>query len=60
VLHVCFSIILVVLNFSHLYLIRIISQSYNEIGDDGTRAIADAIRTNSSVQSLNLVRMCCR
>jgi hypothetical protein len=41
-------------------LIRIISQSDNEIGDDGTRAIADAMRTNSSVQALNLVRMCCR
>jgi hypothetical protein len=41
-------------------LIRIISQSYSEIGDDGARAIADAMRTNSSVQSLDLVRMCCR
>ena len=41
-------------------LIRIISQYYNDIGDDGTRAIADAMRTNSSVQTLYLVRMCCR
>ena len=41
-------------------LIRIISQSSNIIGDDGTRAIADAVRTNSSVQLLGLVRMCCR
>jgi hypothetical protein len=41
-------------------LIRIISQSRNNIGDDGMRAIADAMRTNSSVQKLSLVRMCCR
>jgi hypothetical protein len=41
-------------------LIRIISQGANQIGDDGTRAIADAMRTNSSVQELDLVRMCCR
>jgi hypothetical protein len=41
-------------------LIRIISQSDNEIGDVGARAIADAMRTNSSVQALGLVRMCCR
>jgi hypothetical protein len=39
-------------------LIRIISQNDNNIGDNGARAIADAIRTNSSVQLLNLVRMC--
>ncbi len=41
-------------------LIRIISQGGNEIGDVGLRAIADAMRTNSSVQTLYLVRMCCR
>ena len=41
-------------------LIRIISQGYNKINDDGARAIADAIRTNISVQTLHLVRMCCR
>ena len=41
-------------------LIRIISQSNNKIGGDGARAIADAMRTNSSVRELNLVRMCCR
>ncbi len=41
-------------------LIRIISQGENEIGANGARAIADAMRTNSSVQWLNLVRMCCR
>ena len=42
-------------------LIRIISQDGNrKIGDDGARAIADAMRTNSSVQELDLVRMCCR
>jgi hypothetical protein len=41
-------------------LIRIVSQGGNNFGDDGARAIADAIRTNSSVQALHLVRMCCR
>jgi hypothetical protein len=41
-------------------LIRIISQGGNIIGADGARAIADAMRTNSSVQTLDLVRMCCR
>ncbi len=41
-------------------LIRIISQDNNNIGADGARAIADAIRTNSSVRELYLVRMCCR
>ena len=41
-------------------LIRIISQGENKIGADGARAIADAICANSSVQLLNLVRMCCR
>jgi hypothetical protein len=41
-------------------LIRIISQENNHIGAAGARAIADAMRTNSSVQRLNLVRMCCR
>jgi hypothetical protein len=40
-------------------LIRIISQSFNNIGDEGMCAIADAIRTKSSVQTLGLVRMCC-
>jgi hypothetical protein len=41
-------------------LIRIISQHGNGIGADGARAIADAMRTNSSVQYLSLVRLCCR
>jgi hypothetical protein len=41
-------------------LIRIILQKNNKIGDDGARAIADAMRTNSSVQKLWLVRICCR
>ena len=31
----------------------------NRVGD-GARAIADAMRTNSSVRELHLVRMCCR
>ena len=36
-----------------------VSQDNNRIGDDGARAIADAMRVNSSVQTLNLVRLCC-
>ena len=36
-----------------------VSQGSNTIGDDGARAIADAMRVNSSVQTLQLVRLCC-
>ena len=36
-----------------------VSQNYTGIGDDGARAIADAMRVNSSVQTLDLVRLCC-
>ena len=36
-----------------------VSQDSNKIGDDGARAIADAMRVNSSVQTLDLVRLCC-
>ena len=36
-----------------------VSQSINKIGDDGARAVADAMRVNSSVQTLDLVRLCC-
>ena len=36
-----------------------VSQGSNTIGDDGARAIADAMRVNSSVQKLHLVRLCC-
>ncbi len=39
-------------------LIRIVSQSGNRIGADGGRAIADAMRSNSSVRELILVRWC--
>jgi hypothetical protein len=61
VLHVCFSICFSFAKFPPSPpLIRIISQSDNKIGDVGARAIADAMRTNSSVQWLGLVRMCCR
>jgi hypothetical protein len=40
-------------------LIRVISQQGNKIGADGARAVADFMRGNSSVQLLDLVRMCC-
>jgi hypothetical protein len=43
----------------HPPLIRVISQQSNKIGADGARAIADFMRGNSSVQLLDLVRMCC-
>jgi len=60
VLHVFFHFYLCFVAFPPSRpLIRIISQNSNNIGDDGMRAIADAMRTNSSVQSLFLVRMCC-
>ena len=36
-----------------------VSQGHNKIGDDGARAVADAMRVNSSVQQLYLVRLCC-
>ena len=36
-----------------------VSQMDNGIGDDGARAIADAMRVNSSVLNLDLVRVCC-
>ena len=36
-----------------------VSQSSNKIGDDGARAVADAMLVNSSVQRLSLVRLCC-
>ena len=36
-----------------------VSQAGNKIGDDGARAIADAMLVNSSVQYLDLVRLCC-
>ncbi len=45
--------------FCHSFLALNVSQSINEIGDDGVRAIADAMRANSSVQELWLVRLCC-
>ena len=37
-----------------------VSQSSNNIGADGASAIADAMRVNSSVHNLSLVRLCCR
>ena len=37
-----------------------VSQDDNKIGVDGARAIVDAMRVNSSVQQLHLVRLCCR
>ena len=45
--------------FCFSFLALNVSQSNNEIGDDGARAIADAMRVNSSVQTLRLVRLCC-
>ena len=35
------------------------SQGYNNIGDDGAKAIAEALRSNSSVQTLWLVSWFC-
>jgi hypothetical protein len=56
-LHVCFSIV----DFPPSRLLtRSVFQDENNIGADGARAVADAMRFNSSVQELWLVRMCCR
>ncbi len=35
-----------------------VSQANNKFGDDGGMAIADAMRVNSSLQTLFLVRLC--
>ncbi len=45
--------------FCFSFLALNVSQNNNGIGDDGARAIADAMRVNSSVQGLWLVRLCC-
>ena len=45
--------------FCFSFLALNVSQSYNKFGADCARAIADAMRVNSSVQGLYLVRLCC-
>ena len=45
--------------FCFSFLALNVSQNNNGIGDDGARAIADAMRVNSSVRELWLVRLCC-
>ena len=44
--------------FFNLFTLNV-SQDSSKIGADGARAIADAMRVNSSVQKLVLVRLCC-
>ena len=58
-LDVCFTCVSLKFPFCFSFLALNVSQSYNKFGDDGARAIADAMRVNSSVQGLNLVRLCC-
>ncbi len=41
------------------FMTPIVPQESNEIGADGAMSIADAMRVNSSVQMLWLVRLCC-
>ena len=48
------------LNFSHLHLSSALFHSTTITSATTARATADAIRTNSSVRELYLVRMCCR
>ena len=45
--------------FCFSFLALNVSQNSNKFGDDSARAIADAMRVNSSVQGLYLVRLCC-
>ena len=59
-LDVCFTFVSLNSPFFLQYLTLNVSQDSNNIGDDGARAIADAMRVNSSVQQLHLVRLCCR
>ena len=58
-LDVCFTFVSLKFPFCFSFLALNVSQNNNEFGDDGARAIADAMRVNSSVQQLNLVRLCC-
>ena len=58
-LDVCFTFLLFFLLFSFQFLTLHVSQSGNNIGDDGALSIAAAMRVNSSVQKLWLVRLCC-
>ena len=58
-LDVCFTYVSLKFPFCFSFLALNVSQSDNKFGDDGARAIADAMRVNSSVQQLGLVRLCC-
>ena len=58
-LDVCFTYVSLKFPFCFSFLALNVSQNNNGIGDDGASAIADAMRVNSSVQGLWLVRLCC-
>ena len=58
-LDVCFTCVSLKFPFCFSFLALNVSQSNNKFGDDGARAIADAMRVNSSVRELRLVRLCC-
>ena len=58
-LDVCFTFVSLNYPFFLQHLTLNVSQDKNNIGDDGARAIVDAMRVNSSVQYLCLVRVCC-
>ncbi len=58
-LDVCFTCVSLKFPFCFSFLALNVSQSNNGIGDDGARAIADAMSVNSSVQTLDLVRLSC-
>ena len=58
-LDVFFTCVSLKFPFCFSFLALNVSQGYNKFGDDGARAIADAMRVNSSVQWLYLVRLCC-
>ena len=58
-LDVFFTCVSLKFPFCFSFLALNVSQNYNKFGDDGARAIAVAMRVNSSVKWLELVRLCC-
>ena len=58
-LDVFFTFVSLKFPFCFSFLALNASQGNNGIGADGAGAIADAMRVNSSVQTLVLVRLCC-
>ena len=58
-LDVFFTFVSLKFPFCFSFLALNVSQGNNKIGAYGAMLIADAMRVNSSVQQLQLVRLCC-